>query len=159
MDGLIIYSSIRYSPTAQKIILGAKETGLKACDDLVLTALQTSLQYFVRELGDGVLVPIPSRPTARRKRARDFISDLVSRMEYPSKQLLEIQRYVRDQSRLTHNQRVANLAGVFSSQIFLSGEVILIDDVVTSGSTLLEAKRALMRRGIVVKGAVTAVMA
>ena len=159
IDGLVIYSSIRYTHTAQKIVLGAKESGLKVCDELVIGALKASLQYFMRERGDGLLVPIPSRASARRKRARDFILDLTTQLDCPAQQLLEIKRFVRDQSRLTHEQRAKNLAGAFHAHAITQGEVILIDDVVTSGSTLLEAKKALARRGIVVKGAITAVMA
>ena len=159
LDGLSIYSSIRYSPTAQKIILGAKESGIRACDDLVISALKNSLKYFVHERGGGVLVPIPSRPSAKRKRARDFIESLTEQLELPSSNALCIRSFTRDQSRLTHEQRASNLAGAVVTCSTVSGEVILIDDVVTSGSTLLEAKKALMRRGIVVKGAITAVMA
>ena len=164
IDGLTIYSSIRYSPTAQKIILGAKESGFKACDDLMIEALKSSLQFFIRDFGDGVLVPIPSRNSARRKRARDFMCELTKQLNHPYSQILEIEKFARDQSRLNHQQRIANLAGVFIAGIDTAidvtrGEVILIDDVVTTGSTLLEAKRALIRRGMVVKGAVTAVMA
>ena len=159
LDGLTVYSSIRYSPTAQKIILGAKESGLKVCDDLVVGSLKTSLHYFLREKGDGFLVPIPSRTSVRRKRARDFIFEIAMQLDYPVLQLLQVARYVRDQSQLTYEQRAKNLSGAFHVNTMTHGEVILIDDVVTSGSTLLEAKKALMRRGIIVKGAITAVMA
>ena len=52
-----------------------------------------------------------------------------------------------------------NLDSAFRVSAIPSGDVILIDDIVTSGATLLEAKRAFQRRGITVKGAITAAMA
>lgn len=159
IEGLIVYSAIRYSPTAQKIVLGAKESGLQACDALIVDALRTALNYFIKERGEAILVPIPSRPAARRKRARDFICDLTAQLDYPYSPTLQIHKRVRDQSRLNHDQRASNLSGAFRANVLGDGEVILIDDVVTSGATLLEAKRACMRRGIGVKGAITAVMA
>jgi len=158
-DNLRVYSSIRYSPTAQKIILGAKESGLRECDHLIIDALRKSLTYFLRERGAGLLVPIPSRSDAKRKRGRDFISELTLQLELPTEPALTLSKKVRDHSRLSHEDRGKNIAGAMRAHTHAASEVILVDDVVTSGSTLLEAKRAFQRRGIPVKGAITAVMA
>ena len=159
IQGFWVYSSIPYSPTAQKIILGAKEAGYKAADNLVIEAMMKSLYFFTKERGDGVLVPIPSRKNARRVRGRDFIGHLALQLNYASENALVIHKSVRDQSRLTHDQRMKNLDSAFRVSEIPSGDVILIDDIVTSGATLLEAKRAFQRRGITVKGAITAAMA
>jgi predicted amidophosphoribosyltransferase len=68
---------------------------------------------------------------------------------------------VRDQSGLHHTQRWNNLDGAFvvkESQQFL-GKALLVDDLVTTGATLIEAARALNHAGIEVIGAVTAAIA
>lgn len=82
-DGLTIYSAIQYSQVAQKVVLAAKEGGLFRADQLIVDALRKSLAYFLKEQGDGVLVPIPSRGDARRKRGRNFIESLTRELNYP----------------------------------------------------------------------------
>ena len=158
-EGLAIYSAITYSHVAQKVILAAKENGLRQADELVVEALSKSLYFFRKERGEGILVPIPSRKDAERKRGRSFIQSLTSQLDYPSASLLTISRRVRDHGTLSHEDRFANINGAFIASPKYVGDVILIDDIVTSGSTLLEARRAFMRRGISVKGAITACMA
>ena len=159
IEGLTIYSSIHYSSVAQKVVLAAKEGGLHQADQLVVEALLRSLTYFRKERGEGVLVPIPSRKDAVRKRGRSFIEVITSEIDYPFSHSLSISRRIRDHSTLSHDQRFKNINGAFSANHYVSGDVILIDDIVTSGSTLLEARRAFRRRGIKVKGAITACMA
>ena len=70
-----VYSAVTYSPVAQKVLLGAKESALHDADQLILQALTHSLSYFYSEVGIADLVPIPSRKTNTRKRGRNFIED------------------------------------------------------------------------------------
>ena len=159
ISGLTIYSAIEYSPIAQKVVLGAKESGYRICDDLIVEALKHSLKYFSREIGNATLVPIPSKQSAQRKRGRDFIAAMTSRVETANQSALRVSKRVRDQSQLSVDQRARNVQGAFEVISVPIGDVILIDDIVTSGATLLEARRAFARRGVRVKGAITAVMA
>ena len=153
------YSSVTYSPIAQKVILASKENSLKEADRLVVEALMKSLSYLKRERGLALLVPIPARTSSRRRRGRDYILDLVKQLDVDSVELLSVVKHVRDQSTLNHDRRATNLDHAFEARRCEVGEVILIDDIVTTGATLLEAQRALQRRGIAVKGAITACMA
>lgn len=153
------YSSIPYSTIAQKVILASKENSLKEADRLVVEALEKSLFYFYRERGRAPLVPIPARKGSLRRRGRDYILELTKLMNVESIQLLSVTRSVRDQSALPHHKRGENVHHAFKAIHCDVGEVILIDDIVTSGATLLEAQRALQRRGVAVKGAITACMA
>jgi predicted amidophosphoribosyltransferase len=70
-------------------------------------------------------------------------------------------RRVRDQSGLDLRQRWNNLEGAFVVEKVdeLHGNVVLVDDLVTTGATLIEAARALRYAGIQVIGAVTAALA
>jgi predicted amidophosphoribosyltransferase len=70
-------------------------------------------------------------------------------------------RKVRDQSGLHLQERWNNLEGAFvvEKEHGLRGNVVLIDDLVTTGATLCEAARALRYAGIQVIGAVTAAVA
>ena len=67
---------------------------------------------------------------------------------------LRHQRRVADQAGLTAPDRAANLAGALHARLDLNGvSAIIVDDVVTSGSTLTEAARALRAAGATVPAA------
>lgn len=82
-------------------------------------------------------------------------------------EILQHQWAVQDQSRLNSHQRTSNIAGAFSTSINLSksagprntGPLIIVDDLVTTGATLVEAIRALRTSGFTVIGAVTGAVA
>jgi len=168
VDGMTfpVYSAVAYSPVAQRVLLGAKESALHDADRLILQALTHSLAYFYSEVGIADLVPIPSRKKNTRKRGRDFILEQTSEVSRDPlvqvRAILSHSRMVKDQStlnsrtreiNLSQSMRCANLEG--SANI----PVIIIDDLVTSGATLREAGRALHGAGYNVIGAVTACVA
>jgi predicted amidophosphoribosyltransferase len=68
---------------------------------------------------------------------------------------------VRDQSGLHLQERWNNLEGAFvvTNKQQALGKALLIDDLVTTGATLVEAARAMRYAGIEVVGAVTAAIA
>lgn len=158
-----IYSAVQYSPIAGKVLLAAKENGLVSADELILQALKRSLFHCVQEQGIGMLIPIPSRPAIARLRGRQFVLDLSQQLSVashlPTFENLAHTRKVRDQSTLDAKGRSENLRGAMTALRYLSGKAILIDDLVTTGSTLDEAARALREKGIEVAAAVTACVA
>ena len=173
---LTIYSSSLYSPVAKRVLLAAKESHIRDADKLLIAALDISIDYFLRDfnrLTISALIPVPSRPKAIRERGRDFlteISQIVARnRQIPVSSLLGYSRAVKDQSRLSIEERWSNLEGAFLLQSNRAGDlavrsskgsaVLLVDDLVTTGATLLEAERALNYAGIRVAGAVTACVA
>ena len=162
---LTVFSSVLYSPIAQKIILGAKESHLKVCDQLVSEAITHSLQRVLINSSVDFLIPIPSRPAAARLRGRQFINEISQgaskACSIPIASALRHRRRVKDQSGLDSQARWNNVEGAFvvEGEYGLRGSVLLIDDLVTTGATLSEAARALRYAGIKVVGAVTAALA
>lgn len=161
-----VYSAVAYSPVAQKVLLGAKESALHDADQLILQALVHSLAYFYSEVGIADLVPVPSRSSNTRKRGRDFILEQTSALsrtpQVNVRAILSHSRKVRDQSTLNSQSRENNLSRAMTCANPADSPnipVILIDDLVTSGATLREAGRALHGAGYVVIGAVTACIA
>lgn len=64
-------------------------------------------------------------------------------------ELLQRQRITAQQSRLPARERHANVAGAFRAQSAVRGrKIVLIDDVVTTGSTLLACCQALYAAGV-----------
>jgi len=108
-DGLTVHSALIYTPTASKIILAAKESGLKGADELIINALVHALDKSKIDPALSRLVPVPS-------------------------------------SKSSHTTAVR-------------GELILVDDVVTTGATLREALRAVNSQGFHAIGSVSAVTA
>jgi len=67
--------------------------------------------------------------------------------------LLVPARSVADQSGLSTAERTANLHGALRATTAVRGPVLVVDDVVTTGATLVEAARALTAVGHQVAGA------
>ena len=105
---------------------------------------------------------MPSSPAAVRQRGYDHTLRLA---RAASRQLLRVgapvraegllrpARAVADQAGLSSAQRAANLEGAFRARPAPASVVVLVDDVVTTGATLVEAARALSESGHEVLGA------
>jgi predicted amidophosphoribosyltransferase len=158
-----IYSSISYSTIASKVLLAAKERNLIQADQLIYDAFKKSMTQCIKEVGIGLLIPIPSRPSIARLRGRQFVAEMSFQLTEvtgaPTFEILTHSRKVKDQSSLDAKERRRNLDGSMKALRYLSGKAILIDDLVTSGATLHEAARALREKGIEVAAAVTACVA
>ena len=167
---LLVSSSVLYSPIASHILLAAKESNVKKSTELVILALEHSFQkLLLREpnLQISALVPIPSRPQAVRARGRDFLQvitqSLEVKFEIPATPILGYSKKVKDQSGLNSDERWNNLNdSLVVKDRTLAGKVqgvLLVDDLVTTGATLLAAEKALNQAGILAIGAVTACVA
>ena len=163
-----VLSAIQYSPIASRVLLSAKESQIRAADQLIVNGIVHSLKFFVNRHGPASLIPIPSRKSANRKRGRNFLQEITSQVAFevgfPSHSALRHNRKVRDQSQLNIIDRSENLSGAFAvdpkfTAQFSKGntgpKIIVIDDLITTGATLSEAIRALRTAGFTVLGAVT----
>ena len=168
IDNLTVYSAIRYSPVARSILLGSKENSLKIADELIVSALLNCLHRLPTQiLRNAVLMPVPGSKRAIRKRGRDFIFELTNELSrrsgVPAIPGIKINRRLLDQSGLNASDRKRNIHEAFEidgiSPKSFKGEILLVDDLVTTGATLLEAKRALNSGGIPVNRAITACVA
>ena len=110
------------------------------------------------------LVPVPSRPAARRQRGADHAAVLAARAARDLRRdgipanrcaVLRHVRASRDQLGLDREQRRINISGTLAARATPAGLVLLVDDVTTTGATLAEGVRALRRAGVDVAGAAT----
>jgi predicted amidophosphoribosyltransferase len=165
---LAIYSAIPYSPIAKNILLAAKEQGVKSADQLVRNAVKVSINELFKRNPSCALVPIPSSASSNRRRGRDFINEMAISVAkdfgVAVLPLLEHQRKIRDQSKLNISDRHQNLVMSLSIKPqfrgnYLGENVVILDDLVTTGATIGEANRALTRGGFKVQAAATACVA
>jgi predicted amidophosphoribosyltransferase len=119
---------------------------------------------YTTRTGTIVLVPIPSAASTVRRRGFDATASMARlaarrlRCRYPVmvRSALTQARRVADQAGLGATARQENLAGAFRLRRPISAAAaVLVDDLVTTGSSLTEAARALRAAGIIVLGAAT----
>lgn len=108
---------------------------------------------------DSALVELAAIPTSRQafcRRGYDQVALLVRRAGYRAAKVLRHTRQTADQSELGRYERWENRAGSLEAHEDLTGRVFLIvDDILTTGATVLEAQRALTEAGARVAGAAT----
>ena len=118
--------------------------------------------------GTVLLVPVPSRGAVVRRRGHDPLLRVTraaavrlrrTGVDARVRRLLVPAGRVRDQATLDAAQRAANLDGSMRSRppraVDRGGLVVVVDDVLTTGSTVREAQRALEEAGLVVSGVAT----
>src|SRR6266487_6231274 len=101
-----------------------------------------------------IIVPVPLHPARERERGFNqaaLLADLLSaRMSVQNKPVLERIRYTTTQTAFDRAERMENLHGAFRlrKNMDVRGlRVFLIDDVLTTGSTLSECARVLKKAG------------
>jgi len=161
VDSLLVTSSIIYSPIAARILVAAKESNQRSADILIIDAIRHILENYKGDTANLTFIPMPSSKNAMRKRGRNFMEFVCEELDISYSNILFHQRRVQDQSGLNAQERRLNLVGAFALEksVRIYGDIVLIDDVVTTGSTLREARRALSAGGLQVSAAITACVA
>ena len=161
VERLVVTSAVLYSPIAARILLAAKEGNQRSADLLVIDALRHVVENYRGNLKNLTLIPMPSSKISQRKRGRNFMETICAELHVSYSNILFHKRRVQDQSGLNAQQRMQNLVGAFGveNRARIYGDIVLIDDVVTTGSTLREASRALSAGGLKVSAAITACVA
>lgn len=156
-DSFIGFSATDYNSDAQKLLRSYKELGESELAGLMAGSMFPLFQCFDR-LPD-FLVPIPSNRSSLRDRGFNP-AELLARelsLGLPGVRWVNVLSRVRetqDQSKLNPAERRANQSGSLISKVG-TGRVIIVDDVVTTGATLVTAKQTLENAGYFVEGFVT----
>ena len=106
-----------------------------------------------------MLVPVPTSRRSRLARGADVVDQLAREAagllrdagaDVTVRQALRVARRTADQSGLGARDRARNLAGAFalrSEEGLAAGDIVVVDDIVTTGATIGEAVRALTAAG------------
>ncbi len=167
-DGLALpMAAGSYDGILKALVNGHKEQQLFALAGPLGNVLASVLADLHGRLGPGGplgLVPVPSRPAVVRRRGHDPMLRVARRAAgrlrsqgTPARvhRLLVPRGAVRDQAALSAQERAENLAGSLRcrpGRPAPGGPLVVVDDVLTTGSTAREAQRALEAAGLTVEG-------
>src|SRR5437762_5614943 len=120
----------------------------------------------LRDVSIHLIVPVPLHPARQRERGFNQASLLAESLSVetsiPSRLVLERIRYTTTQTALDRSEHMESLHNAFrlrKTADVRGLRVLLIDDVVTTGSTLSECARVLKRAGAISVHAATAARA
>lgn len=149
--GLEVHSALEFEGVPARVLRALKEDGRTGLARPLGQALAATWPY-----RDAHVVPVPGSRASIRRRGYVPTELLVRRAGLRSVRLLRCVRSTHDQRGLGRDERTANVAGSLVATPDAAGAVVVIvDDVVTTGATLIEAARALREGGAQVLGAVT----
>lgn len=167
-SSLKVYSATPYAGAVAHLLPALKDSGRTEAARPLGAALRRALEagasaYAQSEVGvpparagPALVVPVPSASAATRRRGYLPVALLLRKAGVPASRALRFSRRVRDQSELSAAERAANMGASMTADAGVAGrQVILVDDVVTTGATLAEAARAVTARGGLVLFAAT----
>jgi predicted amidophosphoribosyltransferase len=153
-----------YDGITRSVMAAWKERGRRDVSSHVAAALARSLAAAAQALRSDApphaegwaVVPIPSSSASRRRRGEDAWERVVREAldmlapcgQFTLSRSLRLTRQPRDQAGLSAAERRANLAGALACLAPPEGPAIVVDDIVTTGATLVEAARALRAAGV-----------
>ncbi|WP_433601652.1 ComF family protein [Nocardia sp. CA-135953] len=153
-----------YAGPARRAVLAAKEHGRRDLAEPMGLALAYALARLRDDERSLVLIPAPSRRVSARRRGGDPVvrTTRAAARWLPDSRVISMLRVwwgVRDSVGLTVGERQHNLRGRVvarpgtgaGSEIAANAEVVLVDDVLTTGATARESVRALDRIGVPVR--------
>lgn len=153
--GLYIAAARPYRPVLEHVIPRYKDDGALHLER-VLGKLLAGAVSAGRPPADALLVPVPSIPGNVRKRGFDHCRRLArSAARITGLQTATLLRRGgrgTDQAGLRRSERTGNVALSMTARI-TARPVVIVDDIVTTGASLEESRRALEMAGVEVLGA------
>jgi predicted amidophosphoribosyltransferase len=148
----------KYSDETSKLLVSLKDKGQFALVAELAQMLRPVIENLPVSESIRYLVPAPSSPENLSKRGFHPMLLLAQAVasRHPSLSVLNCLRFsrrVKDQVGLTESERIANLSFSMKLNQSVTGRVCyLVDDVVTTGATALEAARVLRLGGATLAG-------
>ncbi|MGW7363915.1 ComF family protein [Streptomyces sp. NPDC054841] len=157
----VVFAAARYEDAVRAVLLAHKERGALGLAGPIGRALAGAVRAAVPEALGGpeplLLVPMPSARRAVRARGHDAARRIAVAAAAALRRngtyaralpVLRQCRPVADQSGLTARRRLLNMAGALevadgAERLLESRRAVLVDDVMTTGASLVEAARAL----------------
>lgn len=158
-DRVPAVASGAHAGVLRRVVLAWKEDGVTRLTDVLAHHLAASVTAHVTPDRPVLLVPVPTSRRSRRTRGRDHVDELArsavrllrsTGVEADVEQGLACARTTQDQAGLGAQARHSNLDGAFRGRPAgprSTGDLVVVDDILTTGSTAVEAVRALVEVG------------
>ncbi|MFE9537998.1 ComF family protein [Streptomyces sp. NPDC006691] len=160
----VVYAAAPYEDAVRAVLLGHKERGALGLAGVLGQALASAARAAAGPCGQGplLLVPVPSSRRAVRARGHDATRRIALAAAGELRRggtdarvaaVLRQRRAVADQAGLSAPQRLRNLSGALvvaggGAGLLRGGQVVLVDDLMTTGASLAEAARAIRAAGV-----------
>ncbi|MEV7395665.1 phosphoribosyltransferase family protein [Aeromicrobium sp. NPDC092404] len=143
----------------RRVLVAWKEAGSTRLTSVLDHLLASAVVELARPGRPLVLVPVPTSRRSRRERGCDLVDELArsaagllrgTGLEARVSQALAPARATTDQVGLGAAARAANLRGAFrvrSTRLLPGRDVVVVDDILTTGATVAEAVRVLSAAG------------
>jgi predicted amidophosphoribosyltransferase len=164
--GVPVFSLGRYAGSRRQAIVALKENGRTDLIAPLAHALATGIHH-LQSWGmldlPLTIVPAPTRRQAARRRGGDPVTRMATAAvaAHPGITVvsaLRMKALVRDSVGLSTTARERNIAGrvlLTKNNISTATDVLVVDDIVTTGSTARESVRVLQTAGVRVTGVLT----
>jgi ComF family protein len=154
-DLAVVRSAILLEPHTRELLHRLKYHGWRR----LAIECAAAMAPLLNRVGPGDLVPVAMSRSRERQRGYNQAEALARALAALTGRRLDRgrlwrRRHVGSQTRLGQADRAANLAGVFGARED-EGPVILVDDVFTTGATLVSAATACLDAGALRVGALT----
>ncbi|UQV56707.1 ComF family protein [Corynebacterium pseudodiphtheriticum] len=154
-----VYACGAYGGPHREVILEMKERNNRAIRPYIAAVLRAAVETLqVRgEFSHRLtLVPAPTRARSARLRGGDPITQLCTASGFPTWQAVRLASAMPDQSGLNRDDRLHNVRGNVQlvRPVPRGAEVVVVDDVITTGATLAATVDTLTYAGADVAGCV-----
>jgi len=161
-DSFLLFAYANYRDPLKEIVIQFKFKGITSPAAWGARMLSDRFGDRIRDLSADCFVPIPLYPSREYSRGYNqamlLAEELSRRLSVPvdKETLLRVKRR-RPQALLSSPMRIANIRGAFAvdEESSCDRTVLLVDDVVTSGATVREARRELMSAGFSVPAVIS----
>jgi ComF family protein len=139
-------SAVLFTDTLREIIHHLKYSDRVSLANPLGDLLKACLER--EAFSGGLIIPVPLHWSRVRIRGYNQAELIASRLERPfACDVLRRRKNTQSQTGLSRNQRKLNLTGAFEARRSISGGVIVVDDVYTTGATMNEIAKTLKRAG------------
>lgn len=151
-----VWSALSYEGVTRDVVLAVKEGGRPGLVAALAPPFAAAVEAAVASYPTALLVPVPPSIASRRRRGFDPVELLATRAGVLLTSVFAPAAPHPVQKGLDVLERSRNLDGVFALRRTVAGcRVLLVDDLVTTGSTLRAAAEVLGAGQAHVLGAVT----
>lgn len=168
-----LLSVVRYGNNSSHVVLAAKEEGNKAAGKLLSLAISSAASWKLRsDIAHITLVPMPSSKKNIRRRGERFLLPILERViidlernkklpKFQIRELLIQNPRIREQSGLSLRERQANMSQALridekALRHWKETPLILVDDVITTASTMMSAYSVLNERNLTILAGISA---